>query len=167
MNPLTWLRRRRAATAARSTYYEHQRQIGRLNTALALADDPRDRAMLLFRLGRIQLDQANVRDLAWGVEQDPDGTDAAQALRWAACLYRLLAYVEQAAAYPGHGRRERMAAILGEESDGILDLMAGKVLLGDRMALLPELRRAVVANVGVRAADVVANLPYPDGRLVG
>lgn len=166
MNPITWLRRHRAAAAARTRYYDVQKRIDHLTADLRAAADPRDRAVLLSSLARAQSDQADIYDRAWGPETDPDGTDAAQSQRWTSCLYRLLADVEQVAGYPGvAGRRVRMAAILGEPSDDILDRMARKLLLGDRMALLPDLASAVRHKVGERAAQAVILLPYPNGRL--
>jgi hypothetical protein len=167
MNLLGRLRDRRAAAAARDTYLEIQRLIDKTTTALAVADDPRHRAPLLFKLAHFTLQQADVYNRAWGAETDPDGTDAEQSLRWTACLYRLLADVEQAIAFPGHGRRVLMSAVLGQVSDEVLERMATTVLLGDRMALLRELRAAVRHVVGEQAASSILLLPYPNGRITG
>lgn len=154
----------RARRAAVAKYWALDRKLEWLHSELGKTEAAVDRAHLLWNLSRVQLDQADVHDAAFGpdlLKRDAAGT-MAQSLHWSAMLYRLLAGVDDAAAYAHLGRRERLSAILGEESDGILDRMAATPDLGDRMALLDDLYEAVVGKVGGQAAELVACLPYPE-----
>lgn len=154
----------RARNLARATYWEFDTRLNGLHRQLGHTTDARERSVLLFRLARTQLGQAEVHDAAFGIDvlnEDDAASTMAQSMRWSACLYRLLGDVEKAVGYPGHGRRERMSAILGETSDGVLDRMAETPDLADRRALLGALYEAVIGKVGGQAAETVACLPYP------
>lgn len=154
----------RVRRAAGREYWALERRLGATHRALGRESNPAARWSLLYRMAGNQIDQARVHDAAFGRDVLPGDAagDMAQSMRWAATLYQLLADVEQAVAYPHLGRRVRMAAVLGEESDRILDDMAALPVLADRMALLGELWEAVHVRVGGQAAEVVWCLPWPD-----
>ena len=102
-----WLTNRRRRNTARAAYFAAESRLIDIHAALAVADQAVDRAAFLGRAHKWTSTQANIHRAAFGPDplDDEDGRDGAERLAFTALLYRLLAAVETAVAYPGRGRR--------------------------------------------------------------
>lgn len=161
-----WIKLTWTGYEARKEYFELEARAGSYLDELARIDDPKERARLLFKVGRIDAELAGLSVKGWrsDLEDDEHGIDMAQSMRFAGVLCRLLGDVEQAVAYPDLGRRERTTHL--ERACGeILDKMAATLDLAERLTYLDPLYDAVVGNVGGQAAEAIACLPAPvNGR---
>lgn len=157
-----WIKRTWTGLGARREYVDIDRQLDDIYDELAETERAATRAVLLGRCDKLTQAQADIYAAGWGDDPLDGGMDMAESLLWSATLYRHLADVEQAVAYPDHGRRQYASAVLGVEADNLLSRMAATPDLAARMALLDYLYEAVLGKVGGQAAEMaIACLPYP------
>ena len=157
-----WLTSRRNRGAARAVYFAAETWLIDIHATLANADSADDRAALLGRAHKWTSTQANIYPAAFGPDplDDEDGQDMAESLTWTALLYRLLADVETAVAYPGRGRRWTDSPLERVAGD-VLDSMAATPDLAARTRLLQDLAAEVEPVAGVQAVETLWTLPSP------
>jgi hypothetical protein len=183
VNVIGWIKRARAGREARRAYWELDAEFGTLHIMLGEESEPDLRARLLRRMSDTERRQAMIHNTAFGVDVfgpdteeervldalglfEPDAAgDMATSMLWSALLYRLIADVEQAVAYPKRGRRYQdhaSADVMGTDAvNQVLDVMAGCTDLHERMGHLGALAEAAIGKAGGQAVEAVFCLPYP------
>lgn len=159
----TLIRRWRARSGARNTYYAADDELARLHDLLAETAEPRERAKLLRRMADEQMRAVRVYHTAFGRDTIPhdNGRSMTESLTSESKLYRALGDVEHVVACNGRVGRNWRFHEWGETADRVLDRMAATPDLDERVELLDELYDAVLPAVGGQAAETVACLPAP------
>jgi len=150
----------RARRRARADYFAADKRIAGYYTGLAGDHDPDGRFQLLTRCATAAAQQRRLHTAAGFDRRDPE---QAQVHAWESVLYRLLADVEYAVAYPGHGRRYTTTSLERVAGD-VLGRMAAEPDLATRVAMYGALYAAVLPVVGGQAAEALACLPSPFTR---
>ena len=146
-------------------YFALDRRMGRIYDQLAETTNDHVRATLLIDAYETEQVMADMHREVFG--PDPieweGGRDLADSIASSALLLKLLADVELVAG-GGLTRRFTTDTWLEPYAGRILDMMAANPSVLGRAAWLEDLYEAVVPFVGGQAAEVLACIPFANGR---